>query len=135
MKALRDPHRDKSKALPLPPWLKPVVPRQRADPSGKMRNNGLDKDPTSSGHWAHTNQFSGSEFTAETLESWAARYSMEDSHEPLRHHKLESSSANFVGRQAAWSPGGEWCVVVGSSNTTLVLQRWSKKAPAQSSTP
>ena len=32
---------------------------------------------------------------------------------------------DFLGRQIAWSPGGEWCVVVGSMNCVAVLQRWS----------
>ncbi|KAK5998190.1 Polycomb eed-B-like protein [Cladobotryum mycophilum] len=123
--ALSDPHRDKSKPLQLPSWQKPVIPRHRTDGTSKTRHNGSDKE-----HIAQSLQVSHSdnfEFSPETLEAWAARYSMEDTHEPLRAHKSESSSANFVGRQAAWSPGGEWCVVVGSSNTTLVLQRWNKK--------
>ncbi|KAJ4864512.1 WD domain, g-beta repeat domain-containing protein [Trichoderma breve] len=96
-------HTDKSKPIQLPSWQKPVIPRAKADPPNSQ------------------------EFSPETLESWATKYSMDDTHEPLRHHKMESSSANFVGRQASWSPGGDWCVVVGSSNTALLLQRWAQK--------
>ena len=132
MTALRDPRHDKRKAQP-PSWLKPMIPRQRADAMGRIRTLGSDKESMSSGQTAQTAQTAqaeGNGFSLETLESWASRYSMEDSQEPLRAHKTESSSANFVGRQAAWSPGGEWCVVVGSSNTTLVLQRWARRAPA-----
>lgn len=126
---LRDARRDKSKVVQLPNWLKPVVPRQRSDAVGRFRNAGSDRDSTASGQTGHVE---GTDFSPETLESWASRYSLEDPQEPLRAHKTESSSANFVGRQAAWSPGGEWCVVVGSSNTTLVLQRWAKRQPVRS---
>ena len=137
METLRDPGRDKSVALRPPPWLKPIVHRQRTDAQGKSKLAGADRDAKASVQGAQSNVFGKRpeeipEFNAETLESWAARYSMEDPHEPLRAHKTESSSANFVGRQVAWSPGGEWCVVVGSSNTALIMQRWAKKAPPRS---
>lgn len=128
MAAQRDPNRDVTKAVQLPSWLKPVVSRQRADAAGRFKPVGSDRDSLASGQTGHTE---ANEFSTETLESWATRYSMEDPHEPLRAHRTESSSANFVGRQAAWSPGGEWCVVVGSSNTTLVLQRWATKVPSR----
>lgn len=101
---------------------------------GRVRTLGSDKESTASGQTPQTPQTDGNGFSPETLESWAARYSMEDPQEPLRAHKTESSSTNFVGRQAAWSPGGEWCVVVGSSNTALVLQRWARRAPANAHT-
>ncbi|KND86862.1 Polycomb protein esc [Tolypocladium ophioglossoides CBS 100239] len=141
MATLRDPRRDKGK-VQLPGWLKPMIPRQRADAVGRIRTLGSDRESMASGQTGQTRQTGqagktgqtgqtdGNGFSAETLESWASRYSIEDPQEPLRAHKTESSSANFVGRQAAWSPGGEWCVVVGSSNTTLVLQRWARRAPA-----
>ncbi|KAM0443726.1 hypothetical protein ACHAO4_010470 [Trichoderma viride] len=115
---------DKSKPLQLPSWQKPVIPRVKADTSSKPRATDSEQDPSTP---VYINQLDSHEFSSETLESWATKYSMEDAHEPLRHHKIESSSANFVGRQASWSPGGEWCVVVGSSNTALLLQRWASK--------
>lgn len=121
MATVRDPWRDKSKAAQLPSWLKPVIPRQRTDAMGRFRTLGSDRDSIASG------QIDCTELSPDTLESWASRYSMEDPQEPLRAHKTESSLTNFVGRQAAWSPGGEWCVVVGSSNTALALQRWAKR--------
>jgi polycomb protein EED len=120
----------KSKTAVTPSWLKPFTPRQRSDAMGRFKAVGSDRDSLASGQTGHTE---ASEYTPETLESWASRYSMEDPHEPLRAHKTESSSANFVGRQAAWSPGGEWCVVVGSSNTMLVLQRWAKGTQSRGS--
>ena len=121
----------KSKAVVPPTWLKPFTPRQRADAMGRFKNVGSDRDSLASGQTGHTEV---SEYSQETLDSWAYRYSLEDPHESLKAHKTESSSANFVGRQAAWSPGGEWCVVVGSSNTILVLQRWAKGAPSRGGT-
>lgn len=132
MGALREPRGDRSTAVQLPGWLKSVMPRQRGDGAGRSRKEGSDRDSMASGQ---TGPVDVTDFNLETLESWASRYNMEDPQEPLRAHKTESSSANFVGRQAAWSPGGEWCVVVGSSNTTLVLQRWARRpaAPAQTS--
>jgi polycomb protein EED len=115
---------DKSKPLQLPSWQKLVIPRAKADPSSKSRATDGEQDLSIP---VYTNHAESREFSPETLESWATKYSMDDTHEPLRHHKMESSTANFVGRQASWSPGGEWCVVVGSSNTALLLQRWAPK--------
>ena len=34
---------------------------------------------------------------------------------------------DFVGRQVAWNSSGEWCVVVGSKNLGIILQRWDKR--------
>ncbi|KAJ4205099.1 hypothetical protein NW767_003890 [Fusarium falciforme] len=134
MEALKDPARDKSKPLPHPSWMRPVT-RRKAD-GNKSRHGAADKEASVAGQSdgarsAATEEIG--EYNAETLETWASRYSQEDPHEPLKAHKTESSSANFVGRQAAWSPGGEWCVVVGSSNTALILQRWATKPAAKTS--
>lgn len=118
----------KSKAIVPPSWLKPFIHRQKPDAMGKFKNVGSDRDSPASGQ---TGQTDTSEYSQETLDSWATRYSLEDPHKSLNAHKTESSSANFVGRQTAWSPGGEWCVVVGSSNTMLVLQRWAKGIPSR----
>ncbi|OAA80822.1 WD40/YVTN repeat-like-containing domain protein [Akanthomyces lecanii RCEF 1005] len=151
---LRDPERDRSRPAPRPTWLKPIIPRQRADMYGhvKGRKEKQQQQPhvavSVSTRQSSTSSRGGSaqglaggvgaggggegaedtacEFSADTLDSWAAKYSTEDPHEPVKAHRTESSTSTFVGRQAAWSPGGEWCVVVGSSNTTLVLQRWAK---------
>ncbi|KAF4983991.1 hypothetical protein FDECE_17176 [Fusarium decemcellulare] len=139
MEALKDPARDKSKPLPHPTWMRPVTRRHKAD-ANKSRHGGAHNDASAA---SQTDGIKATEeigeYNAETLETWASRYSQEDPHEPLKAHKTESSSANFVGRQAAWSPGGEWCVVVGSSNVALILQRWaikpSAKAPAAPQNP
>lgn len=120
MTHIRDPDRDKSQPIQLPNWLRPIIPRQRADATGRVKNKMLNRDAMI---MAQTEM---GQFSAETLESWEARYSISSPDEPLKAHRTESSSTSVVGRQAAWSPGGEWCVVVGSSNTTLILQRWAK---------
>ncbi|EGX94676.1 hypothetical protein CCM_02947 [Cordyceps militaris CM01] len=136
MRDLRDPDGDRD-AAPLPTWLKPIIPRQRADMFGRIKKRPAlvsvsTRQSSTTSLRAGGVQGAGAagesaqEFSAETLESWAAKYSMEDPHEPVKAHRTESSASTFVGRQAAWSPGGEWCVVVGSSNTALVLQRWAK---------
>lgn len=44
----------------------------------------------------------------------------------LEPHKTETVPRySITGRQVAWSPGGEWCVVVGSPNVVAVFQRWA----------
>jgi hypothetical protein len=48
---------------------------------GRFKAVGSDRDSLASGQTGHTE---ASEYTPETLESWASRYSMEDPHEPLR---------------------------------------------------
>ena len=120
MQRYEDPDRDKTAPFPLPSWLKPVIPRQRAGAAGRFKQSASEKLSASMAQ-------NGGDFSSDTLESWGSRYDLKNAHEPLRAHKSESSSANFVGRKAAWSPGGEWCVVVGSNNTALILQRWAKK--------
>lgn len=134
MEALKDPNRNRSKPLPHPNWMRPVKGRPKTD-SNKGRHGGGDKDAPSAFR-ADAIRLSEEigDYNVETLETWASRYSQDDPHEPLKAHKTESSSANFVGRQAAWSPGGEWCVVVGSSNQALILQRWANKGSASRAT-
>ncbi|KAF5969961.1 extra sex combs [Fusarium coicis] len=131
MEVLKDPNRDRSKPVPHPSWMRLVKGRPPKTDSNKGRSGGADKDiPSAFRADAIRLSEEIGDYNAETLETWASRYSQEDPHEPLKAHKTESSSANFVGRQAAWSPGGEWCVVVGSSNQALILQRWANKGSA-----
>ncbi|KAH7133473.1 WD40-repeat-containing domain protein [Dactylonectria macrodidyma] len=134
MESLRN--HDSSKGIPpRPSWLRTLQHRQKAEAGGKSRPSVVEKGSPILGQVdeaaAPKSTDDIKEFNDETLESWTAKYCLEDAHEPLKAHKTESSSANFVGRQAAWSPGGEWCVIVGSSNTALILQRWAKKTPAK----
>ncbi|KAH7198618.1 WD40-repeat-containing domain protein [Fusarium flagelliforme] len=105
MEAYKDPGRDKSKQLPHPSWLRPVKARPKQE-TGKGRHGGGDKDiPSTFKEDAIRLSEEIDGYNAETLETWASRYSTGDPHEPLKAHKTESSSATFVGRQTAWSPG------------------------------
>jgi polycomb protein EED len=64
---------------------------------------------------------------AKSLETWAKRYAIGDPFEDLAAHKEEVvKGLGFVGRQIAWSRGGEWCVVVGSAGVIGVFERWRK---------
>jgi polycomb protein EED len=129
---INDPDRDRSKPLRLPTWLKQVVPRAKPDALNRFRNALSDNVSQISMQSGNSDKSSreGSEvkgqLSQETLESWAGKYSLADAATPLKAHKAESSNKNIVGRQTAWSPGGDWCVVVGSSNSLMVLQRWAK---------
>lgn len=127
VEAMRNPKRDTKQQVPRPSWLKPVIPRNR-EPLVRPRDASRAKEPEQNnqmeGNSKENDEFA--EFNAQTRESWTSRYSLEDPHAPLKAHKTEASAANFIGRQAAWSPGGEWCVIVGSKNTALMLQRWEK---------
>jgi polycomb protein EED len=114
---------------PRPSWLAPIVHRGRGD--GKPRTEPTVRERKA----AEKSQLTDSElipaltqrFSKETLQSWDGKYNPGDPHTPLHAHKTEIIGiSTFVGRQAAWSPGGEWCVVVGSINIVLVLQRWPR---------
>lgn len=136
MERVKDPDRDRSIPLRPPSWLKTITHRKVTEGISRSRHGNQDRDSHSSAQGSQSSRTNGakpseetSEFNNETLDSWNSKYSMEDAYEPLRAHRTESSAKNFVGRQAAWSPGGEWCVVVGSSNFALITQRWAKKAP------
>lgn len=118
MQDLGDDERDASIPLPPPSWLKPVATRKR------------EKQLTQPKRMQATSvaaQVESGVYSSETLASWASRYNITDGHTPLKAHRVESSSTSVVGRQAAWSPGGEWCVVAGSLNTVLVFHRWAAK--------
>lgn len=112
-----------------PSWLRVIQHRQK-DAGGKGRQSLADKDSPAPGPTGDEGK-KREEFSAETLESWADKYSMDNPHKALQPHKIEFSAANFVGRQAAWSPGGEWCVVVGSDNQAILFQRWGGKKKEQ----
>ncbi|KAL8381520.1 hypothetical protein RB595_005675 [Gaeumannomyces hyphopodioides] len=73
-------------------------------------------------------------------EQWESRYDVSDPQAVIRPHRVEQmSKLGFLGRQVAWSVDGAWCVVVGSGNLALILQRWhggeSTPAPDRRGTP
>ena len=66
-------------------------------------------------------------YNTETVEDWSSRYSTDDPHARVKAHKVETTKGlSAVGRQVAWSPEGEWCVVVGSNSRLMILHRWAK---------
>ncbi|KAL3428388.1 WD domain-containing protein [Phlyctema vagabunda] len=59
-------------------------------------------------------------------ELWDEKYHVGDYLFELKAHREEVvRGLEFVGRQCAWSTGGEWCVVVGSASVVAVFQRWN----------
>ncbi|KAG9240075.1 WD40-repeat-containing domain protein [Calycina marina] len=59
---------------------------------------------------------------------WAKKYAMGNAQVNLLPHKEEMvKGLSFLGRQVAWSVGGEWCVVVGSLGVIGIFERWSEK--------
>ncbi|EHA52070.1 hypothetical protein MGG_06028 [Pyricularia oryzae 70-15] len=62
----------------------------------------------------------------EARTSWEEKYGISDPNEPIKPHKVESFSASAVlARQVAWSMDGAWCVVAGSKNSVVILERWN----------
>ncbi|CAK7243687.1 MAG: hypothetical protein STHCBS139747_005213 [Sporothrix thermara] len=65
-------------------------------------------------------------YNQETLDDWDSKYNTNDPHVLVKAHKTETTKGlSAVGRQVAWSPEGEWCVVVGSISRVMILQRWA----------
>ena len=64
----------------------------------------------------------------ETLEAWKSKYDTTHVEDAIKAHSTSKITVkDFVGRQVAWSDAGDWCVVVGSKNLAIILQRWDKK--------
>ncbi|KAJ5052309.1 uncharacterized protein L3040_002062 [Drepanopeziza brunnea f. sp. 'multigermtubi'] len=58
---------------------------------------------------------------------WAREYDMREPARGLQRHREDIvRGVPFAGRQVAWSPCGEWCVVVGSHGVMAVSQRWKE---------
>ncbi|OAQ74439.1 embryonic ectoderm development protein [Purpureocillium lilacinum] len=105
----------------LPSWLRSV--RRKSEAGGRF----TPKNKAASASPVQGCSVNGRNISSETMESWTTRYSMEDPQRPLLAHKTVSAPDKFVGRQVGWSPGGEWCVVVGGS-VVLMLKRWAMKS-------
>lgn len=112
-----------------PAWLTPIVHRNRGD--GKPRTEPTVREKKAAERATLTDaervDALREKYNKETLQAWDGKYNGGDPHTPLRAHKVETIGVStFVGRQVAWSPSGEWCVIVGSINLALVLQRWGR---------
>lgn len=132
MESLRDAQAARQAAPPAKPsWL--VVKRaKKGDAASSLRGNGAaDKDSMVS---ASPDPDPGLWYDSKTLAHWGELYSMSTSHVAVEPHKTVAMAVDgaFVGRQVGWSPGGEWCVVVGNANRALIYQRWAGGLPAES---
>ncbi|KAK3956183.1 WD40-repeat-containing domain protein [Pseudoneurospora amorphoporcata] len=68
-------------------------------------------------------------YTQKQIDEWNDQCDITDSHNEIKPHKtvmVDGKGQHFVGRQVAWSPEGDWCVVVGNSNRAMIFQRWGK---------
>lgn len=129
---VNDPDRDKSQPIHRPGWLAPIQHRHKGDAVSKLKDAASDRESVASGRTGsvdiETHIDLNTNYSQETLESWELKYDMTRVEEPIRAHAQSNITVkDFVGRQVAWSAGGEWCVVVGSKNLAIVLQRWHKK--------
>jgi polycomb protein EED len=125
---LEDPERDQP--IQRPRWLIPHQPRQKNDVVSKLKD-AEDKDSVASGRTG--SDIDGQinlrdHYSEETLKQWRSKYDIKKVSKALTHHHIVVTSVkDFIGRQVAWSPEGEWCIVVGSKTLALILHRWSKK--------
>lgn len=135
MDEVKDPARDKSEPVHRPGWLVPIQQRHKGDPVNKLKDTASDRESVFSGRTgsvdAETHVDINADYGQETLESWEDKYDAARVENSIRAHaQINITVKDFVGRQVAWSPHGDWCVVVGSKNLAIVLQRWAKKETA-----
>ncbi|OHE90996.1 WD domain-containing protein [Colletotrichum orchidophilum] len=129
--AVKRPRRDGEEVLPKPTWLPAIT--HRANTNGKAAPTVREKKAADKAHRTELEQIPElrTQYNQETLQTWDGKFTVGNPQVPLKPHKIENCGAStFVGRQVAWSPGGEWCVVVGSSNFALVFQRWVPRKDA-----
>ncbi|KAI0099908.1 WD domain-containing protein [Nemania sp. FL0031] len=129
---VRDPNRDQLQPIHRPGWLVPIQHRSKGDVVNKLKDAASDRDSVFSGRTgsvdAEIHVDINADYGQETLESWEGKYDLTRVEEPIRAHAQSTISVkDFVGRQAAWSADGDWCVFVGSKNLAIVMQRWPKK--------
>lgn len=134
VRAATDSQKAGQPAPSRPPWLQLAHPRKGGELPGKGKTS---KESLQNGDILSSDMGTGVKnhadspligYTRETVSGWESKYNVDSARQPLKAHKVEAfGTSNFVGRQVGWSPGGEWCVVVGSSNVALMLQRWAKR--------
>ncbi|RYO86317.1 hypothetical protein DL766_009660 [Monosporascus sp. MC13-8B] len=128
---MNDSERDKNQPIQRPGWLQPIRHRKQGDAISKLKD-ASDRDSVVSGRSTsldvQTHGDLNNNYTQETLESWEAKYDMTRVEDAIKAHATSKLTIkDFVGRQVAWNATGEWCVVVGSKNLAIILQRWDKK--------
>lgn len=132
IQALRDPDRDPATKIQRPVWLIPAhhktkVGDGRRDAEAEKLNAAAVMRPVGHKDPFEVEKILLSEYSANTVEIWTSRYDISNPHRMIKPHKTDNMTGpTFVGRQVAWSPDGCWCVVVGSRNSAMILQRWGK---------
>ncbi|KAJ2998278.1 hypothetical protein NUW58_g378 [Xylaria curta] len=104
----------------------------KGDAVNKLKDAASDRDSVFSARTgsvdAETHVDINADYGQETLETWEGKYDLTRVNVPVKAHSQSNITVkDFVGRQVAWSADGDWCVVVGSKNLAIVLQRWAKK--------
>ena len=130
MSELRNPDRNKEKSIRLPNWLG----RLKSNPNGKSRTVSVSKGSQASSQTPELEDrraiYDIADLNPRDIADWNAKYGLLDRDHALEpHYKAEvhfKKLTPFLGRQAAWSPGGEWCVVAGSGNVVHMLRRWKR---------
>lgn len=126
---IRDPDRDPDSRVKRPGWLAPVHHRaKKVDAKfGSVYAAAAVMRPVGHHDPFDIEKYLLQEQTPETVESWQSKYDTSNPFKLIKPHRSDTfGGPRFVGRQAAWSPGGEWCVIVGSQNTAVIMQRWAK---------
>jgi polycomb protein EED len=131
--------KDQSSPVRLPRWLGRLGVPSTARSQGLGSRLGSMESSQTPEIDSTRNITSLDEVNPKVLSDWNSMYSDRDGSLSLEpHHKIDqfraptkkpgrkAAKAEIVGRQVAWSPGGEWCVVAGSSNLVQVLRRWNR---------
>lgn len=145
MATLKDPKRDKSVRLERPSWLPAKAPKV-FEPKGKLKGKEKEKEPSDLDSVMNQDSAveaatpdpdkaeAALEYGADVIAHWESMYGVSKAHKhPLKPHKTISFTkdlhreAVFIGRQVAWSPAGDWCIVSGTANRVLFFQRWQDK--------
>ncbi|KAI0482871.1 WD domain-containing protein [Xylariaceae sp. FL0804] len=129
---VRDPSRNKTQPIQRPTWLAPIQHRHKADTINKLKDATSDRDSDSVRTGSADAEMAvdlHTDYSQETLSTWEDKYDLTRVKEPVKAHTQSNITVkDFVGRQVAWSAGGDWCVVVGSKNLAIILSRWQKKS-------
>lgn len=129
MADLKDPNRDRNRGVRIPQWFG----RLRSGANSKSRTTSVGKG-SQAGSTPEVEDkrlvYDIADLNPKDVKEWEAKYHVKDRDSALEpHHKIEvqfRKRTPFLGRQAAWSPAGDWCVVAGSGNVVHVLRRWTK---------
>lgn len=127
IKELENAQASKDVPPPQKPYWLPVKKEKKPDTAAaKLRISGVDKESMVSASPDPESVTSLGQHNQKTLSEWAEMYETTNLHRLIKPHKSVAVDGTFVGRQVSWSPGGEWCVVVGNNNRALIYQRWVK---------